>query len=450
MDDWTITKLASVLLCATVTGLTFSSLGHAPVLGYIIAGVLLGPSGFKFIINRETVALFSEMGILFLLFAIGLGLSFEKIKNIWKTSVVSTLLSTALIYIIVLGVGRLLNISHNHVLLITFCVTLSSTAVTVKSLGKLKNRDDSIEENTFGILIAQDLVALVMVLVVNFLGQNSLKGENYLYKIAAILVFTAGLSFYFLLYHRHIHKFTDFIKKHEDMLTLTISGLCLGGAVCAEIAGLSAPFGAFITGLILGNSNINEQVKERIAPIEEILLMTFFLSVGLLVDLKFVLDNIWSIMAALFFVTFVKTVLNIFVLRLCKFPLKESFVISVLLGHIGEFSFMLSYAGVKVGLIGDCGVRFLISLTALSLFLSPFWLIFAERCRSLAGGVDVGSGWEFFRLVLNRETIKIENCIVKVKAAIVFSKHVHSKSREIIQKITKKAKQHLQKKLPKE
>jgi CPA2 family monovalent cation:H+ antiporter-2 len=450
MDDWTITKLASVLLCATVTGLTFSSLGHAPVLGYIIAGVLLGPSGFKFIINRETVALFSEMGILFLLFAIGLGLSFEKIKNIWKTSVVSTLLSTALIYVIVLGVGRLLNISHNHVLLITFCVTLSSTAVTVKSLGKLKNRDDSIEENTFGILIAQDLVALVMVLVVNFLGQNSFKGENYLYKIVAILIFTAGLSSYFLLYHRHIHKFTDFIKKHEDMLTLTISGLCLGGAVCAEIAGLSAPFGAFITGLILGNSNINEQVKERIAPIEEILLMTFFLSVGLLVDLKFVLDNIWSIMAALFFVTFVKTVLNIFVLRLCKFPLKESFVISVLLGHIGEFSFMLSYAGVKVGLIGDYGVRFLISLTALSLFLSPFWLIFAERCRSLAGSVDVGSGWEFFQLVLDREAIKIENCVIKVKAAVAFSKRVHSKSREIIQKITKKTKQHLQKKLPKE
>ncbi|MDR1236449.1 MAG: cation:proton antiporter [Holosporaceae bacterium] len=450
MDDWTITKLASVLLCATVTGLTFSSLGHAPVLGYIIAGVLLGPSGFKFIINRETVALFSEMGILFLLFAIGLGLSFEKIKNIWKTSVVSTLLSTALIYVIVLGVGHLLKISHNHMLLITFCVTLSSTAVTVKSLGKLKNRDDSIEENTFGILIAQDLVALVMVLIVNFLGQNSLKGENYLYKIAAILIFTAGLSFYFLLYHRHIHKFTDFIKKHEDMLTLTISGLCLGGAVCAEIAGLSAPFGAFITGLILGNSNINEQVKERVAPIEEILLMTFFLSVGLLVDLKFVLANIWPIMAALFFVTFVKTVLNIFVLRLCKFPLKESFVISVLLGHIGEFSFMLSYAGVKVGLIGDYGVRFLISLTALSLFLSPFWLIFAERCRSLAGSVDAGSGWEFFRLVLNREAVKIENCIIKIKAAIVFSKHVHSKSREIIQKTTKKIKQRLQKKLPEE
>ncbi|MDR2781879.1 MAG: cation:proton antiporter [Holosporaceae bacterium] len=412
--DWTVTKIASVVLCAMGSGLVFSSLGHAPVLGYIIAGVLLGPSCFKLIIDREAVEIFSEMGILFLLFIIGLELSFEKIRNIWKTSVVSTFISVISMYIIVLGVGYILKLSHAQILLITFCVTLSSTAVTVKSLERLSNRDDTIEENTFGILVAQDLVALLMVLVINFLGANTQSNESQIYKIIAVLLFISGLIFYFLLYHKHIHKFTNFIKKHEDMLTLTIFGLCLGGAVCAEIAGLSAPFGAFIMGLILGNSNLQEKGKQIAAPIEEILLMTFFLSVGLLVDLKFIYDNVWLIISALLFVTFGKTIINIFVLRLCKFPLKESFVISVLLGHIGEFSFMLSYSATKVGLIGDYGVRFLISLTALSLFLSPFWLLFAERCRSLAKSVNVVSAWEFFGLAVNREIVKIGHAKSKI------------------------------------
>jgi CPA2 family monovalent cation:H+ antiporter-2 len=276
----------------------------------------------------------------------------------------------------------------------------------VKSLGGLKDRDDNVEENTFGILIAQDLIALVMALVINFLGFRQ-GTDSHLHQIVVVLLFVFGLIFYFSWYHRHIYKLTSFIKKHEDMLALSVFGMCLGGAVMAEIAGLSAPFGAFIVGLILGNSNMREQVKNIAAPIEEILLMTFFLSVGLLVDLKFIMSNLWIIISSLVFVTFGKTVINIFILRLYRFPLKESFVIGVLLGHIGEFSFMLSYAAQKVGLIDAYGVKFLLSLTALSLFLSPFWLIFAERCRAIAKTVNVASSWEFFKLASSGGVVKL-------------------------------------------
>jgi CPA2 family monovalent cation:H+ antiporter-2 len=285
-----------------------------------------------------------------------------------------------------------------------------------------------VEENTFGILIAQDLIALIMVLIINFLGSRQ-ENDCQMYKIVALLLFMTGLASYFSWYHRHIHKFTNFIKKHDDMLTLTVFGMCLGGAVLAEIAGLSAPFGAFIVGLILGNSNLREQVKNIAAPIEEILLMTFFLSVGLLVDLEFVSNNLWIIFSSLVFVTFGKTIINIFILRLYKFPLKESFVIGVLLGHIGEFSFMLSYAARKVGLIDGYGVKFLLSLTALSLFLSPFWLIFAERCRSIAKNVNVASSWEFFKLASSGEMIKLRHIrsLCRAMGRLVFFLFSHFK-----------------------
>ncbi|MDR3186810.1 MAG: cation:proton antiporter [Holosporaceae bacterium] len=406
--NWTITQIASVVLCAVGSGMVFSSFGHTPILGYIIAGILLGPSGVKFIVDRAVVEVFAEMGILFLLFTIGLGLSFEKVKNIWKTSLTATLLSAIFIYALVIVAAGFLDLSHSRVILITFCVTLSSTAVTVKSLENLRERDEGVESSSFGILIAQDLVSLLMVLLINFLGASS-EIDYQTQRIVAVLLFAVGLIFYFSRYHRYIHKVTDFIKKHDNMLALTIFGFCLGFAVFAEIAGLSAPFGAFIAGLILGNSNMRDKAKSISSPIEEILLMTFFLSVGLLVDLSFIWNNFLLILTSLIFVTFGKTVINIFVLRFCRFPLKESFVISVLLANIGEFSFMLTYAANKIGLVNEYGIKFLISLTALSLLLSPFWLIFAERCRTLAENANVISSWEFFQLVGGREIRGIQH-----------------------------------------
>lgn len=438
--DWTITKIASVVLCAAGSGLALSSFGHAPILGYVLAGVLLGPSGVRCIVDREVVELFAEMGILFLLFTIGLSLSFEKIQNIWKTSLMATALSAAFFYGVLLVAGYVLDLSHSHVIVITFCMTLSSTAVTVKSLENLKDRHDGVASSTFGILIAQDLVSLLMVLIINFLGPSQ-DVEYQIYRFAAVVLFSLGLIFYFSRYHQHIHRFTNFIRKHDSMLALTVFGFCLGFAVMAEVAGLSAPFGAFIAGLILGNSNIRDKVKSISYPIEEILLMTFFLSVGLLVDLGFIWDNLFLMSGALIFVAFGKTGINIFVLRLCKFPMKESFVIGVLLAHIGEFSFMLIYAASKIGLVSGYGMKFLISLTALSLLLSPLWLIFAERCRSLSKNVDILSSWEFFKLAGEKEMRKVHHFSGRMRDLMnTLSIDVSEKTRQSLDNAKKKVK----------
>jgi CPA2 family monovalent cation:H+ antiporter-2 len=398
------------------SGLLLSSFGYSPILGYIIAGVLLGPSCLQFIVDRDEVAVFSEMGILFLLFAIGLGLSFEKVKNIWRTSITSTIISTILIYVVMLIAGAFLGISSSGIILMTFCVALSSTAVTVKSLKYQKEQDPNIEENTYGILIAQDLIALLMVIIINFMGSSKFVGYDAV-KVSAVCVISSILVLSFLKFRHHAHKLANFIKKHEEMLAMSIFGICLGCAVLAEVVGLSAPFGGFIAGLLLGNSNIKDEIKRVSAPIEEITLMTFFLSVGLLVDIKFIQENYLTIFSALLFVTIGKTFINIFVMRLCRFSMKESFVIGVLLANIGEFSFMLVSAASKNELVNPQGVKFLVSLTTLSLFLSPFWLIFAERCRILAGNASVSSSWDFFQLALAREIKnmhRFSNCIVRI------------------------------------
>jgi CPA2 family monovalent cation:H+ antiporter-2 len=433
--NWTIAQIASVVLCAVGSGVILSSLGHSPILGYIIAGVVLGPSCLKFITDRECVNVFSEMGILFLLFAIGLGLSFEKVRNMWKRSMIVTIVSALFTYLAMFVVGYFLKIPQTGIILMTFCFTLSSTAVTEKSLKHLKNSRDGIKEDTFGILIFQDIAALVMVLVINFMGVKT-QVESWSSRLIALLVFAAMLSVVFLQFNKYVHKLTNFIKRHSEMLTMFVFGFSLGGAVLSEVFGLSASFGAFIAGLILGNSSMSNEIKNIAAPIEEILLMTFFLSVGLLVDLEFIWTNFSMIFWGIMFVTLGKTIINIFVLRLCNFSLKESFVISVLLGHIGEFSFMLSTAASKVGLVNSFGVKFLVSLTALSLFFSPFWLIFAERCRTITESVNIESSWEFLRFALDRELHKTHAIVMRTtKNCVEFTHSIHRRFCELIDKI---------------
>jgi len=420
--SWTITKIASVVLCAMGSGLVFSCFGYTPVLGYIIAGLLLGPSVTGVITDREAIEICSEMGIIFLLFVIGLGLSFEKIKNIWKTSVSFTVASTVGTYLILMLVGWMSGMSHELVVLSAFCITLSSTAVTVKSLDSLKDKGEFVEENTFGVLIAQDLVALVMVLIINLMakgGENDPSVSYEIPRLIALIVFSAMLLSYFMYFHKHVHKFTNFVKRHEGMLSTTIFGICLGSAVLAEIGGFSAPFGAFIAGLILGNSDLKDEVKTVSEPIEELFLMTFFLSVGLMVELSFIWEHFGVIILALFYITIGKTVLNIALLRLFRFSLPDSFIISVLLGHIGEFSFMLAFAASKVGLIQATELKFLVSLTALSLFLSPFWLIFAERCRRLTVSALESSDWNLFLLIVAKEKRKLSEAFNFTKKSCI-------------------------------
>lgn len=426
--DWNITQIASVILCATFGGLTLSAMGHSPIIGYIIVGTLMGPSCFCVINNSQSVHLFSEMGILFLLFAVGLNLSFDKLRSTWRSAIGVTFVSGLVLFVTVFAVGELLGWHINSILFISFCLTLSSTAVTVKSLDKIKEENSIIESSIIGILIAQDLVALVMIIVLKLIGENS-NDEFSAHKLVAVVFSVLCITIYFNVYHRHIHRFTNFIKKHDDILALTTCGICLGSGVLAELAGLSAAFGAFLAGLILGNSNIKQELKTVISPIEEILLMTFFLSIGLLVDLKFIYENIGWILISLLILMFGKTILNMWVLRFFKYNVHESFIISVLLAHLGEFSFLLTSTAVSCSIIDEFGRNFVISLTAISLFLSPFWLIFAKRCQHIATSkkVHISSLSELIKVTGHREIRAMH------KLYSIFSKIIPS-LRLIIQK----------------
>jgi CPA2 family monovalent cation:H+ antiporter-2 len=159
--------------------------------------------------------------------------------------------------------------------------------------------------------------------------------------------------------------------------------LCLAAAVVSSLLGLSAAYGAFIAGLVLGNSAERRRMIEVTRPIEAILMMMFFLSVGLLLDLGFIWRNLGIVLVLVLTVTLAKTALNITILRLQGEPWERAFLAGTVMGQIGEFSFVLAAAALGRGLISADAGRLVVAVIALSLALSPLWLISARRLEEI-------------------------------------------------------------------
>jgi len=383
----TIFDIAIVVLTALAFGLAFIRLGQTPIVGYIIAGVALGPSCLHYIESKESIQLLSELGIMFLLFAIGLNLSFEKVKNIWKQALDVNILSGFIFFGAFYTAGILLKWNIYIVTILTFCAMSSSTAVTVKSLKKANILDSKTGDYTMGMTIMQDLFSLLMIISIKFMGNDTVISTSSIKAEAAIILCVIVSVLFIVHYKAHVNKFLRYIKTKHEILAISTVAACVSGAVLSSCVGLSPAFGSFIAGLALGNSVIKEELQSATSIFEEILLMVFFLSIGLLVEIQFVASHFFVIMTYVLFIMIGKTTISIAVFRLFKFDIKEAFLISVLLGHLGEFSFVLISEGMRNGLLDDYSTDLLIGITAVSLAISPFWLIIAERCKSITAKI---------------------------------------------------------------
>ena len=187
------------------------------------------------------------------------------------------------------------------------------------------------------------------------------------------------------------------------MLALAV---CFGAATLSGVTGLSPAYGAFLAGLAIGNSNLRQGLVESTQPIQSILMMVFFLSVGLLIDLRLVWENILLVLSMLMVVTVMKTVLNIGILRVLRLPWTQAIITGVVLAQVGEFSFLLAGIGVRLDILDNKDFRLVITVTALSLAISPIWLATVRRVHGLAAYRSAPVR-QVLRLVHGREALWI-------------------------------------------
>jgi CPA2 family monovalent cation:H+ antiporter-2 len=410
--DVHLTEITLVVVAALAGGLGLARLKQPPILGYILAGILLGPSGFAFVQSREQVGILAELGVLLLLFVIGMELNLRTFKKFWGISTSCTVLQifggVSISFLLAQGFGW----SSDLALLLGFVVSLSSTAVVVKvleSIGEMKTDSGQI---TIGVLIAQDLAIVPMILLLKNLDKSWYEPTIYIKLLISIGLIVALIS-YLSQRQRVRIPLTQIIAGEKDLTPLASLTFCFAAAAISGLIGLSAAYGAFLAGLILGNTHERLIMIETTKPIQSILLMAFFLSIGLLLDLKFIGQNIGTVLILLFIITIGKTALNIGILHALRLPWSQSFLIGVVLAQLGEFAFLLTTVAHESKIVNDYGEKLIIALTVLSLAFSPLWLTTARRLKAIAASRNISFS-ALLRLIYGEEFTIIRKTCNKV------------------------------------
>ncbi|MEE9317136.1 MAG: cation:proton antiporter [Rhodospirillales bacterium] len=416
-----LTGIAVVVLAALVCGMVLERLRQPALVGYILAGVLLGPSALAVVENREQIDVLAELGVLMLLFIVGMDLSLRSFRRIWGFALGVTAFQIGASVGVMLLLSKAFGWSTGLAVLLGFVVALSSTAVAIKileSIGELRSRSGRI---AVSVLIAQDLAVVPMMLGINAAGGDGFDWTA-VPKILLSVAFLVALILYLSRGRKVSLPFGAMVAGHQDLKPLAAVAFCVGWAALTGFLGLSAAYGAFIAGLIIGNSTERRPMLEATQPIQSILLMVFFLSIGLLIDLDYIWGNLGTVLLVFLMVSVFKTALNVGFLGLIGQPWHHAFVAGIVLAQIGEFSFLLSVVGLEAGVISVEDSRLIIAVTVLSLSLSPLWVVTGRRLRVLTED-GITSGAELLRLVYGPETEFVAETLDKASSKTMRGLH---------------------------
>ena len=407
--------IAIAVAIAALLGLGFMRLRQPPLVGFILAGLALGPTGLGVISTSENVALLAELGVVVLLFFIGMELSIKAFVRSLKQAVIvaggqlvaSMALAGALAYV--------LNASLSETIILGFIIALSSTVVAMKMLDEMGELRGAPGRVAVGVLIAQDIAVVPMLILVSSLGGEGVDLGEVTFKVVVAVAALAGLLWWFGRNPKLKLPFAEAIEDNVDLLAIGSLALCFSAAALSGLAGLSPVYGAFLAGIIVGNSTLRSRVIPVIEPIQSILLVVFFLSIGLLIDLDYIVANLGLVLAAALLVVGLKTALNIFLLRITGSDPKTALLAGLSMAQIGEFSFVLAAAGFASGAFGSDIYRLAIAVTAISLLVSPVWFNLMERVEDLANE-GLGSYKEALAQAYEGELDGVENVMWAVRA----------------------------------
>lgn len=413
-----LTGLAIVALAALACGMVMQRLRQPAVIGYILAGAILGPGGLGIVESREFISLLAELGVLMLLFLIGMEISLRAIREVWKIALAVTLLQIVVGVAAMFGLGWFYDWPLPRMLLLGFVVALSSTAVAIKMLeeiGELRTRTGQI---TVAILVAQDLAVVPMMLIIGSFRGGQMIGYDAILTVGLSIGFLALLILYLLRNQQLRLPFARIVGKNQDLTPLAGLGFCFGAAALSGLMGLSAAYGAFLAGLIIGNSTSRRLMIQQMMPIQAVLLMVFFLSIGLLIDFAYIWENLVAVLVIVAFVAIAKTALNVLLIRALGESWPRAFLSGALLAQLGEFSFVLAALGLSAGAIGDPAYRSIVAVTVLSLLGSPFWLETARRVHRLTL-LGITSWRETLRLTFGQEASAVRRSTARAETMML-------------------------------
>jgi len=365
--------IAIVTLAAVISGLVMVWLKQPPMVGYILAGLVLGPAGIGFMPRVDAVPLIAEFGVLFLLFVIGMEISLKAFIANLKPAVLTVIGQLTIALLAMMLFGAFLDWRFEQVVLLAFVVTMSSTAVALKMLDDIGELRSDLGRIVVAVMIAQDIAIVPMLIIANaFKAGGAIEPMTMVTVVLAI-----GLLVLFIALvgpRGKLHfPWQDRILGRVEMVTLVALLICSTTAVITGVAGMSPAYGAFLAGLIVGKTTLRAQAIHAMEPIQGVLMVLFFVAIGLLLDVNFILQNLVLVSAFVLSTLILKSIANIAILYFVGIPWNTAYQAGLITGQIGEFSFVLAAVGLANGVLDPVGYKLAISVIVLSLLFSPLW-----------------------------------------------------------------------------
>lgn len=368
-----IDELAVVATVAVTVTVLLAQLRLPTVAGLLAAGALLGPFGLQLVKSVHAIEILAEVGVVLLLFTIGLEFSLNRLKDIFKQVALGGVLQTSLTTIVIAGIAHLSGQPIGRSVLYGFVFALSSTAIVLRALSERRELDAPHGRFIVGTLIFQDLCVVPMVLVVPLLGDNADSGNAFqsiaiaCVKAVVVIVGTIAIARFV------VPKLLGWVdaSRSREVFLLAILALCIGTAWLTSMVGLSLALGAFLGGMIVADTQYSHRAMGDILPLRDAFVSVFFVSLGMLLDIRVFVERPLAVLVLLLGFMIAKGILATIAALAMRFPSRVAWLAGVGLAQFGEFGFVITKLAQSHNVISDEAVRPLFAAGVVSMFLTP-------------------------------------------------------------------------------
>ena len=424
-----INDLALILICAGIMTLLFKKLKQPLVLGYVVAGFLASPHMpyTPSVMDTANIQTWADIGVIFLLFALGLEFSFKKIVKVGGAAIIAA--CTIIFCMILLGitVGTGFGWQRMDSIFLGGMIAMSSTTIIYKAFDDLGMRKKQFTGLVLRVLILEDILAIVLMVMLSTMAvRHNFEGSEMLESIGKLLFF---LILWFVV---GIYLIPELLKRcrklmSEETLLIVSLGLCFGMVVMAAHTGFSAAFGAFIMGSILAETVEAESIERLVKPVKDLFGAVFFVSVGMMVDPAMIVEYALPIIVITLAVILGQSLFGTLGVLLAGQPLKTAMQCGFSLTQIGEFAFIIASLGVSLHVTSDFLYPIVVAVSVITTFLTPYMIRFAEPASNFVD-THLPAKWKNFLLhyssgsqTMNHESLWKKFILALTRITIVYS-----------------------------
>ena len=379
-----IHDLALMLIVAGIVTLIFKRLKQPLVLGYIVAGFLVSPHMpyTASVVDTENIHLWADIGVMFLLFSLGLDFSFKKILKMGASPFISAMVIIFSMSMLGVCVGKAFSWSRMDCIFLGGMLAMSSTTIIYKAFDDLGLRQQQFAGLVMSVLILEDILAIVMMVMLSAIasGNNPDGGQmlGSVVKIAFFLVLWLIVGIFAIpIFLRRVRRLIN-----NEVLLVVSLGLCCAMAVVSTKVGFSSAFGAFIMGSILAETVEAEKIEKLVEPVKNLFGAIFFVSVGMLVDPQIIISYAWPIVTLMLTILIGQALFGSFSFLLAGESLKSAMRCGFSMAQIGEFSFIIASLGLSLGVISDFLYPVIVAVSVITTFLTPYMIRLATPAYS--------------------------------------------------------------------